>query len=269
MATGTYDGARELRSRLPDVPDTVIAYFLSKYNVEECYEKLKNGYDESADMSDFDGSLLYVSDGDRHTNAQTIPEGRSLSSEQPWAPPPQPQGTQNYPQEISPSHFHAAPNWHGTERQQQQLPYPTDDTREVARAASGDQAALDPEHELLADQRQQLECIHKIRDSYAHTLTALRADTQNKRDTLTALRIKVSEGPTVSILDTASLQDIISTLEYDIQTLQNKIQVEKTQAKMKGELDVYTEEGVRWNCGKCGFLNHPLMTRCERCNQTR
>ncbi len=169
MATGTYDGARELRSRLPDVPDTVIAYFLSKvvscvgcinltshntplfsvhgqYNVEECYEKLKNGYDESADMSDFDGSLLYVSDGDRHTNAQTIPEGRSLSSEQPWAPPPQPQGTQNYPQEISPSHFHAAPNWHGTERQQQQLPYPTDDTREVARAASGDQAALDPEH---------------------------------------------------------------------------------------------------------------------------
>ena len=32
MATGPgrYDGVRELRSRLPDVPDTVIAYFLSK-----------------------------------------------------------------------------------------------------------------------------------------------------------------------------------------------------------------------------------------------
>ena len=30
MATGTYDGVRELRSRLPDVPDTIIAFFLSK-----------------------------------------------------------------------------------------------------------------------------------------------------------------------------------------------------------------------------------------------
>lgn len=65
------------------------------------------------------------------------------------------------------------------------------------------------------------------------------------------------------ILDTASLQDIISTLQYDIHTLQNKIQVEKTQgtkfnrsishsklfnsptyiAEMKEKLDVYTEEG--------------------------
>ena len=30
MATGTFDGVRELRSRLPNVSDTVIAYFLSK-----------------------------------------------------------------------------------------------------------------------------------------------------------------------------------------------------------------------------------------------
>ncbi len=31
----SYDGQRELRSRLPDVPDTVIALFLSKVNFFE------------------------------------------------------------------------------------------------------------------------------------------------------------------------------------------------------------------------------------------
>lgn len=30
MAAGMFDGVRELRSRLPDVPDTIIAHFLAK-----------------------------------------------------------------------------------------------------------------------------------------------------------------------------------------------------------------------------------------------
>ena len=153
MAAGTYDGVRELRSRLPEVPETVISYFLSKvswfngkqtwnlsghfclsakYNVEECYEKLKNGYDDSADMSDFDGSLLYVPEGDRMTNAQTL----TNQQDQAWLS----SQAQQYPQEMSPSHFHAAPSLTATtattaaaattttdRHQQQQLPYPADD----------------------------------------------------------------------------------------------------------------------------------------------
>lgn len=91
----------------------------------------------------------------------------------------------------------------------------------------------------------------QVRDLYTYDLTALRADAEHKRHTLTALRLEVSEGPTVSRhlqayntcikefvclsacqrLDIASLQDIITTLEYDIQTLQNKVQVEKTQGQ--------------------------------------
>ena len=43
-------------------------------------------------------------------------------------------------------------------------------------------------------------------------LTALRADTEKKRDTLTALRIKVSEGPTVS--NVHGLGETIDTMDY-------------------------------------------------------
>ena len=43
-------------------------------------------------------------------------------------------------------------------------------------------------------------------------LTALRADTEKKRDTLTALRIKVSEGPTVS--NVHGLGETIDTIDY-------------------------------------------------------
>lgn len=96
-----------------------------QYNVEECYERLKNGFDESADMSDFD-SLVYNSqifDGDKSTNAH---EGRSLSTQdQPWP-------TQGY--EMSPSHFHAS-GWQPDTQQQQELPYPADDPYDLSRPA--------------------------------------------------------------------------------------------------------------------------------------
>ena len=94
-----------------------------QYNVEECYEKLKNGYDESTDMSDFDGSLLYSDD--RFTNAQPVPEGRDHL----WS--------QTQPHEMSPSHFQAAPSWQAEQPQpQKQLPYPTDDPYDKARLAN-------------------------------------------------------------------------------------------------------------------------------------
>lgn len=100
-----------------------------QYNVEECYERLKNGFDESADMSDSD-SLVYNSqifDGDR-TNAR---EGHTLSSEQLWA-------TQNLPHEMSPSHFHSA-SWH-SEQQEQELPYPSDDLYDISRSTKDTEA---------------------------------------------------------------------------------------------------------------------------------
>ena len=71
---------------------------------------------------------------------------------------------------------------------------------------------------MLSDQRQQLDYITKvsmavslktgalkpsvvvlqIKDWCTYDLSALRSDAENKRHTLTALRIEVSEGPTVS-----------------------------------------------------------------------
>lgn len=103
-----------------------------QYNVEECYERLKNGFDESADMSDVD-SLVYNSqifDGDR-TNAH---EGRTLSSQD------QLRATQNFPHEMSPSHFHAA-GWHSERQQQEQeLPYPSDDPHDISRSTQDAEA---------------------------------------------------------------------------------------------------------------------------------
>lgn len=42
----------------------------------------------------------------------------------------------------------------------------------------------------------------QIRDVCARDLTVLRTDTERKRHSLTALRIEVSEGPTVSVINT-------------------------------------------------------------------
>lgn len=105
--------------------------------MEECYEKLKNGYDESADWSDLDTRLIYNSQsfevaagaGDRHTNAQS-------AQNQPWMHSQQSQP----PLEMSPSHFLPSPNWNPADRDagtgggaggerlpHTQLPYPQDD----------------------------------------------------------------------------------------------------------------------------------------------
>lgn len=131
-----------------------------QYNVEECYERLKNGFDESADMSDFD-SLLYHSqsfEGDRLTNAQTLPEaGRATSAQdQPWG---HAQVTKIFSQEMSPSHFHGA-DW------QQQLPYPPDDSSyDIPRPAVGNQIRPDAE----AGESNSPQCVlhYTVRDGVA------------------------------------------------------------------------------------------------------
>ena len=99
--------------------------------MEECYEKLKNGYDESADLSDLDTRLIAynsqtfdVAAGERHTNAQS-------GQNQPWmqSQPSQP------PLEMSPSHFlpwspdrdGSGAGGEGGGQPHPQLPYPEDD----------------------------------------------------------------------------------------------------------------------------------------------
>lgn len=80
--------------------------------MEECYEKLKNGYDESADFMDSDSNLynsqVFEGQGHAKTNAP--------SQDAPW-------GSQGLPLEIPPGHFRAAPGY----PPESSLPYPQDD----------------------------------------------------------------------------------------------------------------------------------------------
>lgn len=94
-----------------------------QYNVEECYERLKNGIDDTNEMSDFDGGLLYGGAGGPQngalpgTNATMSPAlSRKTSEEQrqrwshnldtlSYQPPPYPDPYITTPSPIkSPSH---------------------------------------------------------------------------------------------------------------------------------------------------------------------
>jgi len=117
---------------------------------------------------------------------------------------------------------------------------------------------------LTTQQRRQLEHIQKMREDLVHQLSMLKSEADDKKHRLTKLRLEVSEGPTQQ--DVNSIQDVITTLQYDIQAEKRKIEIQKSQNEMKENKEIYTEEGVRWQCGHCTFLNHPLMSRCESCD---
>lgn len=257
----TYEAVRELCSRLPDVPESIITHFLSKYgNTEVVFNKLKHGIPRE-DIDSYDPSLVssppldhptsycHPAIGGYETNASFSPQAfRRITSHDPNL-----SGHECGSPGASHGYGYASGVIHKS-----MVGYP-DHNLGYSQAPTVE--------EILTRQRKQLEQIHRMRDNYVQELSRLRASNDEKKVELSRLRMEVSEGPSHS--DVGNIQDVIATLEYDIQVVKKKIHMEEIQVEMKNRRDIYTEEGPRWNCQYCKFLNHPLMTRCEFCDRPK
>jgi hypothetical protein len=112
----------------------------------------------------------------------------------------------------------------------------------------------------FAAQRQQLESLNRFHERQVEHLPYMRQAVDQKQHQLSRLRMAVSALPT---------ERQVSELKEDIQTLEIDLHDAHEQQRKMNDEDLYTDEGVRWYCRDCSFLNHPLMTFCEKCNIPR
>ncbi|CAI8049858.1 TGF-beta-activated kinase 1 and MAP3K7-binding protein 2 [Geodia barretti] len=120
---------------------------------------------------------------------------------------------------------------------------------------------------IFAAQEQQLEALQRHHEGQRQQLTYMRQTLESSQHQLSRLRMDVSAIPSPQQM--GELKEVIQTLEIDLREARNNLQVQTVQSKMKEEQDLYTDEGVRWYCADCSFLNHPLMTLCEKCSIPR
>lgn len=240
MITGTpppvhYDDVKKLKERLPNIPDSVIAHFLTQRcngDVDRCYQYLSGS--EQRDVY-IEASLADQSHFGQHPPgpAQTPVRGISeTSQDSPWMTGTPP--TNEFP------HGHVGPT----------PPSGPAPPHQIQRMRTT----------LVDAQRRQLGELKGHLEQFGVEIHEMRSRMHIAKQELSSMRQSASSVDPPQ--DTRTVLEIIETLKYDVASLKRKIEV---QASIRGPDDIYTEDGVRWTCKNCSFVNHPLMTHCERC----
>lgn len=268
---------QELQRRLPHVPLAVIKHFLAQYqgNLDECYHRLRpqTAQPTSPNMEPFFSQFSHppaVSTSHLAQYRQRPPQDhRSFRRQLTWA-----SSSHTLPSHSS----HSAHQVYGQHTQGGQ---PHDG--HIAPGVGATYGVSQPSHAWTTSfprethnsrgviavnrvraQHQQLQALNKYQEHLVQLLSHMKQGVEERKERLSVLRMQVSA--LITEQHVAELKEVIQTLEIDLREARCELQVHNVQSQMKQDQDLYTDEGVRWYCKECSFLNHPLMTICEKCD---